>query len=537
MRSDNPLDDIAASEEETPAGGVAKSAGIIALGNLSSRMLGMIRMTLIAGLFGATGLVSAYQVAATVPSMTYELLVGGLLSSALVPVFSEYATAKNRRALSVLISTVLGVALLLLSAVVISVEIFAPQIARILGGGFSPELQSVSTRLIRVAGVALLFLGLSGVVTAVLYTMKRFTLPAFGAAAFNLCIIITAIFLSKSLGIYSLAIGIVLGSVIQLAIQLPALRGMGVSFRFDLSHPGLRRIVLLYLPVLAGLLITQFQIAVDRNLASHTGEQSIAWMVNATSLIQFPHGLVAVAISLAVLPSLSRFSALKDMDGYRRTLLLALRLVIVLIIPATVGLFILGRPIVSVVFQHGRFTPLDTAWTTLALRFYLFGLIFAAIDWPLNYASYARQDTLTPALVGVFSILIYLLVAFSLLPRYGMIGLVLADSFKQISHALTMLALTHRRLGGLNDKRMLATVLKAIVSSSVMAAAILAIAHWWPSGASLSRFSNDLLLLGVAGTSGVIIYLGLSIALGQEEILILWDTARRKLQPSSATNS
>ena len=536
MSSDNPPDDIATPEEETPTGGVAKSAGIIALGNVSSRILGMIRMTLIAGLFGATGLVSAYQVAATVPTMTYDLLVGGLLSSALVPIFSEYAAAKNRRDLSRLISTVLGVALLLLVAVVIIVEIFAPQIARILGGGFSSELQFVSTGLIRVAGVALLFLGLSGVVTAVLYTMKRFTLPAFGAATFNLGIIVAAIFLSKSLGIYSLAIGIVLGSVIQLAIQLPALRGMGLSFRLDLSHPGLRRIIHLYLPVLAVLLITQFQIAVDRNLASHTGEQSIAWMMNATTLIQFPHGLVAVAISLAVLPSLSRSSALKDLDGYRRTLSLGLRLVIVLIIPATVGLFILGGAIVSVIFEHGRFTALDTAWTSLALRFYLFGLIFAAIDWPLNYASFARQDTLTPALVGVFSILIYLLVAFSLLPRYGMIGLVLADSFKQFSHALTMLALTHRRLGGLDNRRMLVTVLKTVVSSSVMGVAILAIAHWWPASERLSGFLNDLLLLGVAGTSGLIIYLALGIVLGQEEILIVWDTARRKLQPSSATN-
>ncbi len=232
------------------------------------------------------------------------------------------------------------------------------------------------------------------------------------------------------------------GSLIQLIIQLPALRGLALSFRLDLSHPALRRILYLYLPVLASLFVTQFQIAVDRNLASRTGEQSIAWMMNATTLIQFPHGLVAVAISLAVLPSLSSFSALGDMDGYRRTLSLGLRMVIVLIVPATVGLFILARPVISVIFEHGRFTSFDTGWTTLALRFYLFGLIFAAIDWPLNYASYARQDTLTPALVGVFSILIYLLIAFSLLPEYGMIGLVLADSFKQFSHAAVMLILT-----------------------------------------------------------------------------------------------
>jgi len=493
----------------------------------------MIRMTLIAGLFGATGLVSAYQIAATVPTMTYELLVGGILSSALVPIFSEYTAARNRKEFASLIGTVLGLASLILIVLVLFIELFAAQIARILGGGFSPELLSTATRLIRIAGIALLFLGLSGIVTAISYSMKRFTLPAFAAAAFNFGIILSALFLSKSLGVYSLAAGIVAGSLIQLMIQLPALRGLDISFRFDLSHPGLRRIVYLYLPVLAGLLVTQFQVAVDRNLASRTGEQSIAWMMNATTLIQFPHGLVAVAISLAVLPSLSRFSALGDMDGYKRTLSLGLRMVIVLIVPATVALFILARPAISVIFEHGKFTSFDTGWTALALRCYLFGLIFAAIDWPLNYASYARQDTLTPAVVGVFSILIYLLAAFALLPVYGMIGLVLADSFKQFSHAATMLLLTYRRLGGLDDQRMILTVFKTTIVSAAMGAAILIATHYLPTIEGLNPFLTDLFSLGLAGAIGGIVYVVLGVALGQDEVLTLWGAARRKLLTST----
>ena len=338
MTSDSPIDAVESPEMSSEhTDGIARSAGIIAAGNISSRVLGMGRMTLIAGIFGATGLVSAYQVAATVPIMTYELLVGGVLSSALVPIFSEYAASRHRKDLSRLVSTVLGITLLVLIGVVLLIEIFAPQIARALGGGFPPELQAISANLIRVSGIALLFLGLSGVITAILYTLKRFALPSFGAAAFNVGIIICAVFLSGRLGIYSLAIGIVVGSLIQLLIQVPALRGVTLGISFDLSHPGLRRIARLYLPVLAGLVITQIQIAVDRNLASHTGEQSIAWMMNATTLIQFPHGLIAVAISLAVLPALSRLFAIKDMAGYSRALSLGLRLVIVLIVPAVVG--------------------------------------------------------------------------------------------------------------------------------------------------------------------------------------------------------
>jgi putative peptidoglycan lipid II flippase len=525
---------VGAPDEIAQAGGLARSAGIIALGNIASRILGMIRMTLIAGLFGATGLVSAYQIAATVPSMAYELLVGGLLSSALVPIFSEYATARDRREFASLTGTMLGLATLILTVLVVLIELLAPQLAQILGGGFSPELLATATRLIRIAGIALLFLGLSGVVTAISYSMKRFTLPAFSAAAFNLGIILSALFLADSLGVYCLAVGIVVGSFIQLLVQLPALRGLGISFRLDLAQPGLRRIVFLYLPVLGGLLIAQFQIAVDRNLASRTGEQSIAWMMNATSLIQFPHGLVAVAISLAVLPSLSRFSALGDSDGYRRTLSLGLRMVIVLTLPATVALFILARPAIAVIFEHGKFTSFDTSWTTLALRCYLFGLIFAAIDWPLNYASYARQDTLTPALVGVFSILVYLLAAFSLMPAYGMIGLVLADSFKQISHAVTMLVLTYRRLGGLDDRRMILTVLKSVIASAAMAATMLITMRFLATFEGMGPFLADLVTLGVAGAVGGMVYVFLGIVLGQDEVLVLWNAARRRLNVFAA---
>jgi putative peptidoglycan lipid II flippase len=516
-------------EHRAEVGGVARAAGIVASGNVASRILGLFRVTLIAGLFGATGLVSAYQIAVTVPTMVYDLLVGGLLSSALVPVFSEYAAAKNREELSRLVSTVLGVAAAMLVIVIVAIEVFAPQIAWLLGGGLPPELRAVATRSIRIVAVALFFLGLSGIVTAVLYTMKRFTYPAFAAAAFNVGIILAALLLSGSLGIYSLAVGVVLGSAMQLAIQLPNMRDIGVHLRIDLSHPALRRIIYLYLPVLAGLLVSQTQVAIDRNLASHTGEQSIAWMQNATTLIQFPHGLIAVAISLAVLPSLARFSALKDWDAYRGTLSVGLRLVIVLIVPATVGMFILAYPIVTLIFEHGRFTPSDTYWTAVALRFYLFGLVFASIDWPLNYAFYARQDTVTPALVGVFSVAVYLTVALTLLPAYGMIGLVFADSCKHFSHAITMLILTHRRVGGLDGRRMTRTVLKTIAMSAAMAIVMLFIMQFLPGWSANGKFLKELVTVGIVGGAGLVVYVACGALLKQEEMAMLWSTVRSRL--------
>ncbi len=527
----------------TEAGrGIAGAAGIIALGNVVSRVLGLVRVTVIADLFGATGLVSAYQIAATVPTMIYDLLIGGMLSSALVPVFSEYA-ARTKEELWRIVSVVLSLTAVALGLFVVILELLAPQVAWLLGGGLEAGLQTVATTSIRIVVPAVLLLGLSGIVTGLLYTLKRFTYPAFGAAVFNAGIILGALFLNRPLGIYSLVAGTVLGAGLQLTIQLPGLKGLlftRLSFSLDLSHPGLRRIVLLYTPIVLGLVISQIQVAIDRNLASRTGEQSIAWMQNATHLIQFPHGLVAVAISLAVLPSLSQLSATADWTGYRRTLAMGLRMVVVLIFPATVGLFIMAKPIIALIFEHGAFTAYDTAWTTLALRCYLLGLVFAAVDWPLNYAFYARQDTLTPASVGVLSVFVYLMVALSLMKPLGMIGLVLADSAKHTAHALTMLVLLHRRVGSLRGHGAGATTFKAVLASAIMGALTYWTMAWLQEATAnlvdVGRLWGELVVVVGAGLAGLIAYGILATLTGVEEVKWIWEMVRMWL-PGSLTGS
>ncbi|HDN79439.1 MAG TPA: murein biosynthesis integral membrane protein MurJ, partial [Chloroflexi bacterium] len=425
--------------------GIARAAGILALGNVTSRVMGLGREMIIAHFFGATGLVSAFRVASIIPTMIYELLIGGMLSAALVPVLSEYAASERREELGRVVGVVLTTFGLALGITVLLIEFLAPYAAWLLGGGFTPELREVTTLLIRLVIPAVLIFGSSGIITGLLYSLKRFTAPAFGAAVYNLGIILAAPLLAEYLGIRSLAVGVLLGASLQLLIQLPSLKDISIRPSLNLSHPALRRIFLLYLPIAAGLVISQVQITIDRNLASRTGPSSIAWMANATTLIQFPHGLIAVAISTAILPSLSAYAAAMSNPGHEEefisTLALGIRMVLTAVLPATVGLFVLSYPIVALIFEHGRFTSYDTTWTVLALRLYLIGLVFASVDWPLNYAFYARKDTLTPALVGVLSVLVYLAAALTLIGPLGMAGLVLADSIKHISHATTMLVL------------------------------------------------------------------------------------------------
>lgn len=525
----------AAEQTSSEGGGLVRSAGIIGLGNIASRLLGLLRVTIIVHLFGATGFVSAFEAAARVPTMLYDFLISGMLTAALVPVLSEYATKEKRDELWRLASVLLTAVTLLMGVLVLILELFAPSVAWVMAGGFEPELLDVTARLIRLILPAAIFFGLSGVVTGVLYSLKRFSYPAFGAAVYNLGIIIAAPLLAGRWDIYSLAVGVLAGSALQLAIQLPGLRGTRLRPCFDFSHPALRRILKLYLPIAAGLVITQFQIIIDRRLASGTGEQSIAWMANATQLIQFPHGLVSVAISLAVLPSLSRQSLIGDWSAYRKTLATGLRMVIVLIVPAVVGLFILGRPLIELIFEHGRFTPYDTQWVSLALYGYLIGLLFASVDWPLNYAFYARQDTLTPALVGLASVFVYLATALLLIKPLGFIGLVLADSAKQASHALMMWHLLRRRVGPLHGG-LLHTLLKALSASLLMGGAVWLVWHWQAGvlGPDVGVAGRILAVFLPSGVGGVV-YLFLAMRFGIGELPALWNIVRKRIRGEPPT--
>jgi len=509
--------------------GIAQAASIVALGNMTSRVLGLVREAISAGLFGATGLVSAFGVANIIPRQLYDLLIGGMLNSALVPVFAEYAALKRREELWRIFSVILSLTVVLLAAVVVLLEILSPQLTWLIAGGFEARNRAVTLTLVRVMLPAVIFLNLAGVVTAFLYASRRFLYPALGVAIYNAGIIVAMLALAGRLDIYSLGVGVLGAAILQWVVQLPGLHRVRLTFSLDLHHPGLRRILALYSPIVLGLIISLFQVTIDRRLASGTGDSSIAWMDKATTLVQSAHGLVAVAISTAALPLLAQSSARADWQSYRRTLGLSLRLSLLLIIPIVTALFILAQPTVSFLFEHGEFTSYDTYWTTLALRLYLLGLVFATIDWPLNYAFYARQDTLTPALVGILSVGVYLVIALLLLRPLGMLGLVLADSGKHFSHALVMLGLTHRRLAGLRGQGLPGMVAKAILASVAMGAIMLGLvlALGYTTGAA-SR-GERLLAVALPGVAGLLVYSGLVVWMRMDEALLLYAAIRQRL--------
>jgi len=507
---------VASPATESPTRGIVSAAAILTAGNIFSRLLGLGREMVIAYLFGATGYVSVLKVAATLVITLYDLLVGGLVSAALVPVLSEYAADEKRRhEFWNLASVVLSVVALLLALAVLILELFAEPLFILLGAGYDETLRAVGVQMIRWILPAVFFIGIAGVLSGVLYARKKFTLPAFITAAFNLGIIVCALALTPVFGIMSVVLGVVVGAASQVVLQWLGLRNAPLRLKLDFRHPALKQIGRLYVPVLGGLCIAVVGVVIDRNLTSRTGDQSLAWMQAATYLVQLPLGLIATAISFAILPTLSRTVAVAD---FRKTLALGLKLVLLLILPAVVALYVLAAPVVEVVFQRGAFTADDTAATARALQFYLFGTAFAAIDQPLVFAFYARKNTLLPNLVAVVALGIYLAVAFLLIQPLGYLGLVLANSAQLAGHALVMLWFTRTRLGGIGGEGLGATTLKLLCASAAMGAALLVLPALNFGGSLVSQIVRVLVsaLLG-----GMIYVLGLKLLRVRELDLIV----------------
>jgi len=509
---------------------VAQAAGIIALGNVASRVVGLAREMVKSGLFGATGYVSALEVAVRVPTILYDLLVGGMINSALIPVFSDYALPARREELWHLLSVLLSTLSLALGLLVLLGELLAPQIVWLLAGGLAPAYRAVAVDLLRVTLPAVILLNAAGVLAGALYALKRFTFPAFTASVFNGAVVAVALLLGRQWGVHSMAVGLVLGAALQVGLQLPGLRDARFRVVFDLRHPALARIGRLYLPILLGLVVDILAVLLSYNLASHTGDSSISWMQYAATLIQFPLGLVVTAVSIAILPTLSRQASGDDLGPFRTTLAQGLRLVLSLVIPATLGLYVLAEPLVALIFEHGDFTPADTLATAEALRCALLGLVAAAVDQPLIFAFYARKDTLTPALVGVGTTVLYALLALGL--RWmGVLTLpllVFVNSVKLAVHAVTMLVLGWRRLGGMEGQRMGTMLLKAVLASTGMAVGVWGVRRALDAVVPPGLLGEAVVVGGASGI-GAALYGGLAALLQIQEIRLLRTAVGRGL--------
>ena len=532
------------SDQRTNAGGthrrVASAAAVIAFGNVLSRGLGLVRDVVIASTFGATAGTDAFVLARTLPTILYDLLVGTVSTAAFVPVFVQHA--RDERQLWRLVGAIFSLAGLAFVTLAVVLGLFAEPLVGVIGSGFSTaDQRELAANLMRIALVSVVFQGLAGVLTSALYAQNRFALPALATAAYNVGIIVGIVLLARPLGVPALAIGLVIGALAQFLLQASGLRQFLRAYRprIDLADPGVRRILSLAGTVAAGLVVTAAGQFIDRNLASRLPEGSLTSMEYATRVIQFPLGIVGLAVSFAILPTLSRFTDQEDgsLDDYREALVFGLKLVLLLMLPALALLAALNRPLVEVLFERGAFGPQDTARTAAIFLAYSPMLPLTAVDFLLINAFYARQNARTPVLVGVVGVVIYLAVALVLIGPLGAVGLALANAIQNSSHALILLFLLRRSLPGLQLGSALLPFLVRVVPAASLVGVVLFLA-WpvaWPVlaglafGAPAAAGVGGVLGLVIAGLAAALLYVGVLLALGVAEIHAVVGLVRARL--------
>lgn len=513
---------------------IGGAAVIIMLGNLSSSLLGFARQSMVLHVFGETSRTDAFFAASIVPQMFYDLTIGAAISAALIPTFSDLLEHGDEEAFWQTFGSVLILAWLALLAVVGALELAAQPVVTVILSGFQPQARpgaiQQAVNISRVLIPSLLFLGTSAVLLSALYSRRRFTVPAFATCCYHLGIIASAVILARPLGILALPAGALAGAVAQVAVQIPSLRRSGLRPRLRLQlTPSVRRIIRLYVPVALGLLVSIAGQIIDINFKWRLGNGGVTAMQTATMLTQFPIGIAVAALSFAILPSISADVAADRQSQYKDTVALGLRFVVFLTLPAAVAFIAVGTPIVLLLFQHGHFHHADTTRTATALAGYAIQIPFVGVDQLMIFSFYARKNTVTPMVIGVCGVLIYVASALLLMPRLHIFGLALANTIQNSLHALILLALLLLTVGTLSDRGILRSVCSSAVAAAVMAAVSTGMAFFLTSSLGtdylLARAATAIVPLVLGFTA----YLFVAYLAKSSELSLAFQLARRYL--------
>jgi putative peptidoglycan lipid II flippase len=459
---------------------IIKSTGILALGTLSSRILGFIRDILLAKILG-TGLpADALLVAFRIPNMFRDMVAEGACNSAVVPVISEYKMARNQDDFWRFISTLLLVATLILSLLTIFGVVFAPLIVRLIAPGFAHDSEKIllTVRLAKILFPYLIFIGLTAYIAAILNTFRHFLFPAFSPCVLNLAVIVGAIVSANRTRepVYGIAWSILIGGVLQLLMQLPPIKKTGIRWQLPrtLNHPGVIQIGKLLAPRLVGSGVYQLNIFIDTlcaSLSSIIGPGGIAAIYFANRLIQFPIGVFGLALATAVLPTLSSYAAGQEIERLKKTLAFSLENIFLVMVPASIFMILLATPIIRVLFERGNFDQYSTMITASAVAFYALGLYSYGGVKILVTTFHSMQDTKTPVKVAAGCLVINAVLNMILMWPLKIGGIALASSIASSVNFFWLFALLERRVGPLTES-LKAFFFKILCASLLMGAAI-----------------------------------------------------------------
>lgn len=517
---------------------IARAAGLMSVATLISRVLGYMRDMVIAFHFGATGLSDTFFVAFRIPNLLRELFAEGSISSAVVPVLTEYQKKEADKAKR-LVRVTMGFILTVVGATCVLGIFFAPQVVSVIAPGFlgSPEKFKTTVLLTRVMFPFLLFISLAALLMGALNTRGVFFTPALAPAVLNVTIIATVFLLAAELGepVLAVAVGVALGGLVQFLFQCPVFMRKGFSILpiLDFRDPGLRKILKLVLPVTLGMAVAQINIVVSNILASFLPEGSITYLFYSMRLIQFPVGVFGVAMAMAVLPSLSEHALRRDYDKLREDFSFSLRLLFFISVPAMVGLIALREPIVNLLFQRGRFDYAATMGTADALLYYSLGIWAMVGVRVVAVTFYSMQDTRTPVKAAVAALLANVALSLALMGPLRHSGLALANALSSMINFTLLFYFLRSKLGRVDATKILQSFAKCSLASAGMALVCGLLPGgeiWGHAGESLVK---TFYLFGtIALSAGA--YVVLSRVLGSEELGFVLKSIRDKFKTTEA---
>lgn len=469
---------------------LARSAGLIGIATSASRILGVGREMVLAYYFGASASMQmdAYNVAFRIPNLLRDLFAEGAMTAAFVPAFTRALAQRGREHAWRLGNLVINALLLITGVLVALGMVFAAPIT----GTIAPEFAAVpgkldlTTDLTRVMLPFLTTVAVAVAMMAMLNSLHRFFIPSLSPAMFNVATILCAIGLVPVMPlvglppIMAIAFGTLLGGVGQIAIQWPVLRTLGFRYRpiVDFRDPELGRVLRLMVPGTLGVAAVNINVLVNTYLATGEPQGAVSWLGYAFRLMYLPIGIFGVSIATAALPDVSRHAAAADLASIRRTVSSALRLMLMLNVPAMVGLVVLAEPVVALLYQRGEFTPVDTASTAAALMFYAPGLLGYSAVKIASPTFYALGNSRTPVIVSMLSVGMNLGLNLVLIRVMGFRGLALGTAIAALFNAGALLWLLRRRLEGLDGRRVWIAFTKIAAASALMAGAAI-LSSWW----------------------------------------------------------
>lgn len=518
------------SKQGKKSNSVFQAAGILMITMFLSRILGFVRDIVITGMFSFGYQTDAYYAAFTIPDLIYFALVGGALSSAFIPVFSGYLATKKEKDGYIVASTILNLVSLASLVLIIFGLIFTPQLVRMLVQ-FPEESFALTVLLTRVMFAQSFFMCLAGISQGILQSYKEFAAPAFGAVVYNIAIIVVGLLLQQKFGIMGFSIGVVVGSVLNLAMQIQAMVRYRFAFRLviDLHHPGVRRFFLLLLPVVLGLSVNELNLLVSQYLGSGLGDGVLSALKNAQRVMMLPVGIFAAAIGLSIFPTMTRHVARGEMQEYKQNLTMGLRTIIFITLPAAVGLMVLRYPMVRAMYLQFAVTKENIDMISVILFYYCIGIVGYSAQQILNRGYYAVQDTKSPVKINMFILLFNIVLSFLLVGPLAYRGLALAYS---ISGLLSMVVLglgLRKRIGPYGGKALLKSALQSIIAAAVMG---LVVSFTAGTLEQLLDMSSKFMQVGqvlISAGVGTVVYATMVIVMKMEEAQLLLQIIKRKI--------